>query len=199
MSASKRIYGLEIMDKAASDYGTPADMYRSEAIAAARDAAADKRLQVYIYFRHSDDGDTGYLNPDLNHEITGKPWTVEDAKVALAEIAASATAARSLGRKGGSVKSEAKAKSSPANGAKGGRPPLDPEQAKYIHDEAVKYPVGQSSRSGLWGWARVSGGLDLSACSYKTELAAKRARNRALALAYWDNKRTRDDAAKGIY
>ena len=41
------------------------------------------------------------------------------------------------------------------------------------------FPVGRSIHSGLWGWERINGCLDLSRCVFGSKLAATRDRNRA--------------------
>jgi hypothetical protein len=42
------------------------------------------------------------------------------------------------------------------------------------------YPVAQARHTGLWGWERVNGGIDLSKCRFLSRLAATRDRNRMM-------------------
>lgn len=42
----------------------------------------------------------------------------------------------------------------------------------------VHYPVCQAFHTGLWGWSRINGCVDLSMCHHKTERAAKISRNK---------------------
>jgi len=76
-------------------------------------------------------------------------------------------AAAAMGR----VKSERKAKTSAANGRKGGRPPIDAFNEKF--------PVAQDFHTGLWGWRRVNGCIDLRKCIFRSRAAASRDRNQS--------------------
>jgi hypothetical protein len=80
-------------------------------------------------------------------------------------------AAAALGKKGGSVKSEAKTASSRENGKKGGRPATDAFNEMF--------PVGQDFHTGKWGWRRVNGCLDLSRCVFGSKSSASRDRNQS--------------------
>lgn len=107
-------------------------------------------------------------------------------------------AAAILGRKGGSAKSPKKKLSSRENGKKGGRPRKDPEYVNWKMEYEAKHPVCQAS-TGQWGYARVNDGIDLSACIYATEKAAKLARNRGLYGYYLGEKKQIEDERNGIY
>ena len=76
-------------------------------------------------------------------------------------------AAAAMGR----VKSERKAKTSAENGRKGGRP--------FIDAFNEKFPVAQDFHTGLWGWRRVNGCIDLSKCAFRSRAAASRDRNQS--------------------
>ena len=80
-------------------------------------------------------------------------------------------AAATLGKKGGSVTSEAKQVASRANGKRGGRPAMDAFNEMF--------PVGQDFHTGSWGWRRVNGCLDLSKCTFKSRASAARDRNQS--------------------
>ena len=41
------------------------------------------------------------------------------------------------------------------------------------------FPVAQNFHTGLFGWRRVNGGFDLSACRFKSKSAAARDRNQS--------------------
>jgi len=62
--------------------------------------------QIYVTWFRSSDGQHGYLNPNGDHDITGRPWSAINP------------AARALG----SIKTEKKAAAARENGKKGGRP-----------------------------------------------------------------------------
>ena len=108
-------------------------------------------------------------------------------------------AAAALGRKGRAVNSPAQQAASRESGAKGGRPPRDPEFATWKTAFDAKHPVGQSSHTGLWGWSRCNDGLDISMCIHKTEKAAKQARAKGLYEFYLGEKKRIENARKGIY
>lgn len=103
------------------------------------------------------------------------------------------TAAAILGRKGGSAKSPRKTASSRENGKKGGRPRRDAEYVNWKREYEKKHPVCQAS-TGQWGYARVNDGIDLSACKYDTERAAKLARNQGLYEYYLYEKKQIEEA-----
>lgn len=71
----------------------------------------------------------------------------------------------------GSIKSPQKAASSRENGKKGGRPAVD--------EFNEKFPVAQDFHTGLWGWRRVNGAVDLSKCTFKSRSAASRNRKQS--------------------
>jgi hypothetical protein len=71
----------------------------------------------------------------------------------------------------GSIKSPRKSASSRANGKLGGRPAIDAFNEKF--------PVAQDFHSGLWGWRRINGSVDLSKCAFKSRAAASRDRNQS--------------------
>ena len=51
------------------------DLSKAEAIQTARtEAKADTDNQVFISWYRKSDGQTGYLNSDGDHAITGKAW-----------------------------------------------------------------------------------------------------------------------------
>ena len=50
-------------------------------------------------------------------------------------------------------------------------------------DEA--FPPGMCTSTGLWGWERVNGCLDLAKCKFGSRLAAVRDRNKAM-RSYYD-------------
>lgn len=103
----KQMYSIEINGEVLYH-----DLFKNEAIGIARrEASAGK--QVFVTWFRKSDGQHGYLNRDGNHAITGEAW--QDAQ-------AISTAAATLGRKGGSVVSEAKTAAARANGKRGGRP-----------------------------------------------------------------------------
>lgn len=71
----------------------------------------------------------------------------------------------------GSIKSEKKAISSRENGKKGGRPAIDSFNEKF--------PVAQDFHTGLWGWRRINGCIDLRECKFRSRAAASRDRNQS--------------------
>lgn len=71
----------------------------------------------------------------------------------------------------GSIKSDRKTSASRENGKLGGRPAIDAFNAKF--------PVAQDFHSGLWGWRRVNGCVDLSKCIFRSRAAASRDRNQS--------------------
>jgi hypothetical protein len=71
----------------------------------------------------------------------------------------------------GSKKTEKKAAASRENGKMGGRPPVD------VFNE--KFPVAQDFHTGLWGWRRVNGCINLKECTFKSKSSACRDRNQS--------------------
>ncbi len=41
------------------------------------------------------------------------------------------------------------------------------------------FPVAQDFHTGLWGWRRINGCLDLSCCNFKSEMACKQNRGKS--------------------
>jgi hypothetical protein len=71
----------------------------------------------------------------------------------------------------GSIKSPKKSASSRENGKLGGRPAVDGFNEKF--------PIAQDFHTGLWGWRRINGSVDLSKCAFKSRAAASRDRNQS--------------------
>ena len=71
----------------------------------------------------------------------------------------------------GSIKSPRKSASSRENGKKGGRPAVDSFNEKF--------PVAQDFHTGLWGWRRINGCIDLRECKFRSHTAAIRDRNQS--------------------
>jgi hypothetical protein len=82
------------------------------------------------------------------------------------------------GRIGGAAKTEAKKAASRENGKKGGRPPIDEFNAEF--------PVIQDFQSGLWGWRRENGCIDLKKCTFKSRAAAILDREKDKGKARWE-------------
>jgi hypothetical protein len=87
------------------------------------------------------------------------------------------------GRIGGAAKTEAKKAASRENGKKGGRPPIDEFNAEF--------PVIQDFQSGLWGWRRENGCIDLKKCTFKSRAAAFLDREKGQEEARWESTRMR--------
>jgi hypothetical protein len=62
---------------------------------------------------------------------------------------------------------------------------LSNEAAQIVRDEQrpailnEKFPVAQDFHSGLWGWRRINGCIDLRECKFKSRAAASRDRNQS--------------------
>jgi hypothetical protein len=68
------MYDIEIVTMSGEDY-PEAGLNKSAAIASAKKYAEQyPKKQVFISWFRKSDGQRGYLNPDGNHDITGKAW-----------------------------------------------------------------------------------------------------------------------------
>ena len=94
----------------------------------------------------------------------GEVLTVDEVRAEMSPVKIAAAAL-------GSIKTEKKAASSRENGKLGGRPAIDAFNEKF--------PVAQDFHSGLWGWRRINGSVDLSKCTFKSRAAASRDRNQS--------------------
>lgn len=59
-------------------------------------------------------------------------------------------------------------------------------RAAFIESYKSAHPIGQSSSSGLWGFARVNDCLNLNKCSFKSKQTASRYRTEAAEMAASD-------------
>jgi len=101
-------YNVTMIDEYGDENLIKSGLTESQAKTEARKIAGKTENQVYIEWSRSSDNQHGYLNPDGNNSITGKPWPSK-------EISAAASAL-------GKIKSEKKATAARENGKKGGRP-----------------------------------------------------------------------------
>lgn len=69
----------------------------------------------------------------------------------------------------------------------------------HIQEFNKKYPVVQNFHTGLYGFSRVNGCVNLSLCTYKSERSAKLARALCAKYDYYEFLQRRSDAEKGIY
>lgn len=49
---------------------------------------------------------------------------------------------------------------------------MNDQQCRTVADFQAAFPIGQDFHTGLWGWRRVLGSLNLNACRFKTEMEA---------------------------
>lgn len=118
-----------------------------------------------VIHRTEDRGTKEWKNIARNLKLKyGEALMVDEVRHEMAPIKSAAAA---LGR----IQSERKSASSRENGKKGGRPAIDAFNEKF--------PVAQDFHTGLWGWRRINGCIDLRECTFRSRSAASRDRNQS--------------------
>lgn len=121
------------------------------------------RIELYencLYLAEAEQREMTQNTPELRSAIDdwADKWNLKiDTSAAAADL--------------GRIKSERKAASSRENGKKGGRPAVD--------EFNEKFPVAQDFHTGLWGWRRINGAVDLNKCTFRSRAAASRDRNQS--------------------
>lgn len=101
-------YDIVVIDKNGEEENSGSGLSKTEAVKKARELALLTDIQVFVTWHRAADGQTGYLNSDGNHDITGKAWPSKEISQAASAL--------------GSIKTPKKAAAARENGKKGGRP-----------------------------------------------------------------------------